>query len=142
MMIPSRRRPGNGVPIRQALLACLLALALPVAAQQSETVRFSAGNDNGSVEASVTGDEYRDYVLGAQAGQTMGVSLSTEGSAYFNILPPGSGGEAIYNSSIEGNDATGIALPATGDYVVRVYLMGADEDEGRTVPFVLSMSIS
>ena len=71
----------------------------------------------------------------------MGVSLVTDGSAYFNILPPGSTGEAIYNSSIDGNDATGVSLPASGDYVVRVYLMGADEDEGRTVPFTLSMSI-
>jgi hypothetical protein len=110
-------------------------------AQSSERVRFEAGNDNAAVESQVTGDEYRDYVLGAKAGQSMGVSLITEGSAYFNILPPGSAGEAIYNSSVDGNDATGIVLPADGDYTVRVYLMGADEDENRTVPFTLSITI-
>ncbi len=130
--------------LRPYMLAALVlagVLGGPLGAQERETVRFEAGNDNAAVEASVTGDGYRDYVLGASAGQTMGVSLVTDGSAYFNILPPGSAGEAIYNSSVDGNDATGIALPASGDYTVRVYLMGADEDEGRTVPFTLSMSI-
>ena len=49
---------------------------------------------------------------------------------------------AIYNSSINGNDATGIKLPKSGDYTIRVYLMGADADGGTTVPFTLSMGIS
>ena len=71
----------------------------------------------------------------------MAVSLTAQGNAYFNIMPPGSTGEAIYNGSMNGNDATGVTLPASGDYTIRVYLMGADEDEGRTVPFTLSMSI-
>jgi hypothetical protein len=117
------------------------ALAGPVLAQSQERVRFEAGNDNAAAEGQVTGDGYRDYLLGAKAGQVMGVSLITEGSAYFNILPPGSAGEAIYNSSIDGNDATNIVLPADGDYTIRVYLMGADADENRSVPFTLSMTI-
>ena len=71
----------------------------------------------------------------------MAVSLVPEGNAYFNILPPGSSGEAIYFGSIDGNDATGVALPASGDYTVRVYLMGNDADTGKTVPFTLSMSV-
>jgi hypothetical protein len=130
------RRMGLVAGLGLALLAAGHALA-----QSSERVRFEAGNDNAAVEAELTGDGYRDYVLGAKAGQSMGVSLVTEGSAYFNILPPGSAGEAIYNSSTDGNDVSGLKLPADGDYTVRVYLMGADEDENRTVPFTLSMSI-
>jgi hypothetical protein len=121
--------------------ALAAALAAPALSQSRERVQFAAGNDNAAVQSSVTGDEYRDYLLGAGSGQTMAVSLVTEGSAYFNILPPGSTGEAVYNSSIDGNDATGIRLPASGDYTIRVYLMGADEDENRTVPFLLSMTI-
>lgn len=123
---------------RVAVLAA--AFAAPLWAQSVERVRFASGNDNASVEASVTGDGYRDYVLEARAGQTMGVSLVTEGSAYFNILPPQSNGEAIYNGSIYGGDAS-VKLPADGDYAVRVYLMGDDRSSGRTVPFTLSMTI-
>jgi hypothetical protein len=125
-----------------ALTAALISLpAVALLAQSTARVQFAAGNDNAAVQSTVTGGEYRDYLLGARAGQTMSVSLITDGSAYFNILPPGSTGEAIYNGSIDGNDATGIRLPATGDYTIRVYLMGADDSERRTVPFTLSMGI-
>jgi len=88
----------------------------------------------------VTGDAYRDYVLGAAAGQTMAVSLITDGTAYFNILPPGSDGAAIFVGSNDGMDAS-VELPDTGDYTIRVYLMGNDKDSGQTVPFTLSMTI-
>jgi hypothetical protein len=88
----------------------------------------------------VTGHGYRDYLLGAAAGQTMGVSLITDGTAYFNILPPGGDGVAIYNGSMDGLDAS-VRLPSDGDYTIRVYLLGDDRDSGRTVPFTLSMTI-
>lgn len=107
-------------------------------AQSREVVKFAASNDNASLSASVTGQEYRDYILGAQAGQTMSVSLI--GDAYFNILPPGSTGEAIYNGSIDGADAV-IPLTASGDYTVRVYMMGNDADTGVTQAFTLSFGI-
>ncbi len=119
----------------------LSGLVHPASAQSRERVKFAKGNDNAAVNGKVTGQGYHDYLLGAKAGQTMGVSLITDGSAYFNILPPGSNDVAIYNSSIDGNDATGIKLPASGDYTIRVYLMGADADGGATVPYMLSMTI-
>ncbi|HMU01684.1 MAG TPA: hypothetical protein PKA33_20345 [Amaricoccus sp.] len=118
----------------------ILMLSGMALAQSSERVNFAAGKDNAAVEAEVIGGGYKDYILGAAAGQTMGVSLITDGTAYFNILPPGSDGEAIYIGSIDGNDAS-IKLPAAGDYTIRVYLMGNDKDSGRTVPFTLSMTI-
>jgi hypothetical protein len=127
-------------------LACAAAFALVAItadialAQHAEHVHFAAGNDNAAVESAVKGNAYRDYILGAKAGQTMGVSLITKGSAYFNILPPGSTGEAIYNGSIDGADAS-IKLPSDGNYTIRVYLMGNDKDAGKTVPFTLSMTI-
>ncbi len=63
----------------------------------------------------------------------MVVSLITDGNAYFNILPPGGQGEAIFNGSIEGRDAM-VELSADGDYSVRVYPLGDDADSGLTVP--------
>ena len=104
-------------------------------------VAFEAGNDNASKRGKVTGDGYHDYLLGARAGQEMSVSLITEGTCYFNILPPGSNGEAIFIGSRDGNDAIGLKLPKDGDYTIRVYLMGDDKDSGQTVHYQLSMTI-
>ena len=133
---PSRRLMLMGTAL---ILSGLGSQAL---AQAKTTVKFARGNDNTAVQGKVTGDGYHDYILGAKAGQNMGVSLIADSSSvYFNILPPGSNGEAIYNSSVNGNDATGVRLPKSGNYTVRVYLMGAAADGGKTVPFTLSMSI-
>ncbi len=122
------------------LIMLTLGLGLPGATQASERIQFERGNDNAAVEGTVTGRAYRDYRLGARAGQTMSVSLITEGSAYFNILPPGSQDVAIYNGSIDGANAS-IRLPTNGDYRIRVYLMGDDRDRGRTVHYTLSVTI-
>lgn len=114
-------------------------IAAPLLAQAHTVVHFAPGNDNTFMSSSITGDQYHDYILNAQAGQTMSVSLITDGVAYFNILPPGSS-EALYNSSISGNDGS-VQLPRSGDYTVRVYLMGNDRDSNQTVPFELSVGI-
>ncbi len=129
-------------PFHLLLLAAFAVGHTPeLSAQTREVVHFAAGNDNAAVEGSITGHEYRDYILGARAGQTMGVSLITEGSAYFNILPPGSDNVAIYNGSIDGPDAVNIKLPADGDYTIRVYLMGDAEDSNKTVKYMVSMVV-
>ena len=88
------------------LTAALLVAALPAMAQQSETVTFTAGSDDAVVKASVKGTAYRDYVLGAEAGQTMAVALAPKGNAiaYFNIFAPGSD-TALYDSAASGNEA-------------------------------------
>lgn len=134
-------RATRGASLKLVFLATLaLPFGLPGAALAGERIQFARGNDNAAVDGAVTGRDYRDYVLGARAGQTMSVSLSTQGTAYFNILPPGSRDVAIYNGSINGENAS-VQLPANGDYSIRVYLMGDDKDSGRTVPFTLSVTI-
>jgi hypothetical protein len=137
------------MPRLTLVLAALLALspvAQPVLAQDQSRVQFEAGNDNAAINGTIVGDAYIDYLLGAKQGQTMSVSLipgqsNGNGTVYFNILPPGSTGEAIYNGSIDGLDATGIVLPASGDYVIRVYQMGNDADTGKTTAFTISVGI-
>ena len=127
------------------LAAALAAAGGPVWAQETSTVTFRAGDFGTMVTGTVTGRQYRDYRLGARAGQEMALSLAVastdgNGSAYFNLLPPGSDDVAIYNSSSEGNDAV-VPLPETGDYTIRVYLMGNDRDTERRVDFNLDLSI-
>lgn len=133
-------------PICTALaFAVATALGLPALAQTREEVRFGAGNFGTNVGGSITGREYHDFLLGANAGQQMFVEMTLTGStgngtAYFNILPPGSDGVAIYNGSMDGNTIT-VDLPASGEYTIRVYQMGNDEDSGATTDFRLDLSI-
>ena len=78
-----------------------------------------------------------DYVIRASAGQTMTVDFKAgKGAAYFNVLPPGSTGEAIFVGSSEGNHFKG-ELPSDGDYTIRVYLMGGAKDSGKPVNYTL-----
>lgn len=126
------------------LLACLL-VPPSVQAQMTVDVKFAPGNYGTMVNGTITGDEYFDYRLGANAGQKMFVELQVadtngNGTIYFNILPPGSDGEAIYIGSINGNSTT-IDLPESGDYTIRVYLMGNDRDSGKTVGYNIDLSI-
>ena len=127
------------------VFACAAPLAGPTFAQMKSVVKFEPGNYGTMVNGTIEGDDYVDYMLGAKAGQEMFVELTVDGtngtgSVYFNILPPGSTGEAIYNSSINGNTTT-VPLPSDGDYAIRVYQMGNDADTGKTSGFRVDLSI-
>lgn len=125
-------------------LACLAlaggVVAAPLVAQSVSRITFAKGNDNASVKGTIKGKAYRDYKLGVGNGQTMSVSLTGSNSVNFNILPPGSKGEAVYNSSMDGPNATGIKT-VKGDYTIRVYLMGAAETSGKAYPYQLSVTV-
>lgn len=137
---------------QQAVLAsCLLMLgagtgAAPALAQRSSQVQFSPGNYGAMVSGTITGREYLDYKLTARKGQEMYASLAIadtngNGSASFNILPPNSTGEAIYLGHSDNDNTALVRLPTTGEYTIRVYLMGNDRDTGKTVGFNLDLSI-
>ncbi len=132
--------------IKAALLGVfLLPVGTAALAQMSAEVKFQPGNFGTMVNGTISGDEYFDYTLGAKAGQQMFADLKVSdtngnGVIYFNILPPGSDGVAIYNGSIDGNTAR-IDLPEDGNYTIRVYLMGNDRDTGKTVEYNLDLSI-
>ena len=133
---------------RHRMAATALAIVLaagPVAAQMVADVQFERGNYGAMLNGTVMGDEYFDYRLGAKAGQELFAELTVDGTngdgtAYFNILPPGSDGVAIYNGSTYGNSTT-VDLPEDGVYTIRVYLMGNDRDTGKTVGYNLDVSI-
>ena len=138
-MLEVTRNAMQRVTVHAFLVMLALGAGLP-AAQAGERIQFAHGSDNAAVHGSVTGSHHRDYVLGARTGQTMSVSLITKGSAYFNILPPGSQNVAIFIGSRDGENAS-VRLPSDGDYRIRVYLTGDDKDSGRTVPYTLSVTI-
>ncbi|MGF1460145.1 MAG: MliC family protein [Leptolyngbyaceae cyanobacterium] len=120
----------------------------PVSSQPSsdgipkQRVQFQPGATSATVEATIVGYNTIDYVLNAQAGQYANISMATDNTAnYFNILPPGSNDEAIFNGSINGNQYEG-SLPETGDYKVRVYLMRSAARREEAANYRLEMIIS
>jgi hypothetical protein len=103
----------------------------------TQRVQFARGASS----ATLKGDAIHDYVLGANAGQTMHVALQTSStSAYFNVLPPGSDA-ALFVGSTSGNQWTG-TLPADGEYRVRVYLMRSAGRRNAAAAYTLSVGIT
>jgi hypothetical protein len=89
---------------------------------RSETVAQAAAATGTVIEGELRGDDTVDYLVAGEAGQTLSVDLAaTNASLYFNILREGSD-EALFIGSTSGNVAD-LTLPATGTYIVRVYLM-------------------
>ena len=127
------------------LLVCLLAVALltgtTLTAEAANQIAFGKGKSSASVSGKVQGNNDVDYVLRASAGQTLTVDFkASKAAAYFNVLPPGSTGDAIFVGSSEGNHFKA-ALPSDGDYTLRVYLMGGAKDSDKPVTFTLKVSI-
>ncbi|OWU83306.1 hypothetical protein ATO6_19425 [Oceanicola sp. 22II-s10i] len=127
--------------------ACLalVFLSTTASAQMSAEVTFPKGNFGTMISGTIRGDEYFDYRLGARAGQQLFAELKVDGTnghgtIYFNVLPPGSDNVAVYNGSIDGPSAL-ITLRETGTYTIRVYLMGNDRDTGKTVGYLIDVSI-
>ena len=126
-------------------LVCLLAGALltgtALTAEAAKQIAFGKGKSSASVSGKVQGSNDVDYVIRASAGQTMTVDFKAgKGAAYFNVLPPGSTGEAIFVGSSEGNHFKA-ALPSDGDYTIRVYLMGGAKDSDKPVTYTLKVGI-
>lgn len=129
-------------------LTVSLALFLTAASVQAQTVsevKFERGTSGATISGTIIGNEYIDYQLGAKGGQGMFAELRVtgtngHGTVYFNILPPGSDGVAIYNGSVMGESTT-LELPEDGTYTIRVYQMGNDRDAGKTSGFEIEVFI-
>lgn len=128
------------------LLAGAIALASCVsvawAGIETRPLQFRKGASSATIKNTLKGDQTIDYSLHAKAGQTMSVSFKTSNaSAYFNVLPPGSSGEAIFIGSTSGNEWTG-TLPADGEYRIRTYLMRSAARRNESARFTLTAGIA
>jgi hypothetical protein len=119
-----------------------LALGAPAIAQQKTPVAFARGATSATVKGSIRGEQYRDYIVNARAGQTMTVTLANpDGRAYFNVMAPGSTGEAVFIGSTEGNSFRG-PVPGTGATTVRVYQMRATGRRGEVANYTLTIGVT
>jgi hypothetical protein len=108
----------------------------------AQRVQFKEGESSTVLEGSITGYKIVDYVLKARRGQYMNVSMATDNEAnYFNILEPGENDEAMFNGSISQNQYEG-TLPKTGDYKIRVYMMGSAARRTETANYRLEIIIT
>lgn len=105
-----------------ALLAALVLSAAAVTSADGITkrVKFAKGKSSATLSGGVIRGDRDTYILGAKAGQTMSVRItSVENNAVFQIEGPG--GKYLQNAGEE-DDATNIAasLPDSGDYRIIV----------------------
>jgi len=131
-------------PLWTALASLMLAFSAPVKADEIQTkaVQFAKGQSSATIKGTIKGDQTIDYTVRARAGQTMQVALKTsKGANYFNVLPPGSNGEAIFVGSSGGNEWTG-TLPADGEYKLRVYLMRNAARRNEVANYTLTVGIT
>jgi hypothetical protein len=124
-----------------SLVALGGAAALAQVPIRKELVHFKAGESGATVKGRIEGDETVDYVLAAQKGQSMVVTLEASNrSAYFNVTAPGAD-EALFIGSTSGNRYEG-TLPASGEYTVRLYLMRNAARRGEAADYTLKFGIS
>lgn len=132
----SLRRLAAGV------LAAGFAWAVAAAAIETRPIQFAKGASSATVKGTIQGDQTVDYTVRARAGQTMSVKLVTRnGANYFNVLPPGSNDVAIFVGSSGGNEWSG-ALPADGEYKLRVYLMRSAARRNESAAYTLTVGVT
>ena len=124
------------------LIGLVAVISVPATAQNTEIrhVSFTPGTTSAELTGSIKGDQIVDYVLGASIGQRMVVDMTTSNaSAYFNVMLKDAP-EAIHVGSIYGlhYDA---ALPASGDWVIRVYLMRNAARRGEVADYTIDVNI-
>jgi hypothetical protein len=137
---------GNRGAIAWLLSAALFCLALPsLAATREERVQFAAGASSTEITGSIAGSDSVEYLVGAEAGQEMSVSLVADNAmANFNLFAPGDvPGEstAFFVGPRDGTDFRG-ALDEGGDYRVQVFLMRAGARRGESAGYTLRVSVA
>lgn len=135
----------NGIG-RNLLTGAAFALAVPLTGTAlaqiiTTNVSFPKGATSTVITGTIAGEQTRDYVVRAGAGQIMKVTLRGSPIVYFNVLAPGSNDEAIFTGSSEGNSFSG-TLSASGPYKIRVYQMRASARRGERGAFRLALSVS
>jgi hypothetical protein len=127
-----------------AVVVLSFGVAGPAAADagiRSEKVQFAKGASSAVIRGQLKGDAMVDYAVRAAAGQTLAVKLQkTNAQNYFNVMPPGSTGSAMFVGDA-GGDYSGV-LPADGDYVVRVYLMRPAARRGEASNYTLTIGVT
>lgn len=127
-------------PFVFAFAATGLLIAQPGAAQQQVTVAFPKGASAQTLKGSIKGDQSRDYIVDARAGQTLTVDFKpSNASAYFNVIAPGAD-SAMFIGSTEGNRFSG-PLATSGRHTVQVYLMRNAARRNEVASYTITIGV-
>lgn len=132
---------------RRLFITFLLAanFVTPVAARQTPAdktfpVRFARGASSATLRGTVKGYQTHDYKLSARAGQKMTVRVENvkgKGSPYFVVMRKGAADNV---TPVPQQEWSG-ALPATGEYTVRVLLYRNEARRGESSAYRLTVSV-
>jgi len=124
-----------------ALAQALVGTAAADAGIRQEEVQFAKGASSAVIKGQLKGDATIDYTVRAAAGQTLAVKLQKSNAQnYFNVLPPGSTGVAMFVGDT-GENYSGL-LPTDGDYTIRVYLMRPAARRGEASSYTLTIGVT
>ena len=126
------------LPLLLALSILFLAFS-NTSAQAKVRVKFARGSSGVSLKGTVIGFAYKDYIVGAIAGQTINVKLTSRNSFTVSVvfLPNGDNLEG----AVETDEFTG-ELPGSGNYVIRVLMMRAEaRRKGSISNYTLKISV-
>ena len=121
------------------LFGSLAIAAADINAQVKTRLRFPTGASSTSVKGTVRGYAYRDYIVRANADQTITAAVSSANSyTILTVFRPD--GENLDGATQMGEFSG--TLPVTGDYVIRVGMMRAGaRKRGSVSNFTLKVSI-
>lgn len=137
-------RPGFTACIYLTLGAAIAAMPATGIAQSQQRVQFANGATGKTINGSIRGRNYVDYIVRAGSGQDLSVSMSSDNSAaYFNLIAPGQTDVAFYvgSNSTPLNRFDG-TVPSTGDMRVRVHLYRAAARRNEVANYSLTISIT
>lgn len=121
-----------------ALTAGLIALT---ACQSSERpLTPPDGGYQQRYEAEIAGADYAEFVVPAQAGQTLAIALSGDAAAHFDLYPP-SGGARVFTSTVE-QRTIAATLDEDGAHTIRVYLVGPRSNTSEPAGFALDVVVT
>ncbi|MBS1914215.1 MAG: g-type lysozyme inhibitor [Bacteroidetes bacterium] len=121
-----------------AALAFLLIASADAMSQTPQRIRFTRGATAGVVKGSIKGFAYKDYVIGAKAGQQMSITVSSSNDYAVFVVTSINGQANDMSETTEWNQT----LSQSGDYVVRVLMMRANaRRKGARTNYTLTVAI-
>jgi hypothetical protein len=108
---------------------------------RAETVEAAAASAGVVLSGNIRGYDTAEYTVSGVAGQILSVDLLSEnGALNFNVTAKGAA-EALFRGDTSGTVAD-VTLPATGDYLVQVYLMRSAARRDEEAAYTLGIGLA
>jgi hypothetical protein len=121
------------------MMAFLFTSAFTAQAQSKAVrARFPRGRSSTVLKGRILGRDTKDYLIGAKAGQTMTLRLSSSNQYAYFVVYSINGRATDMNETTEWSER----LSETGDYMIRVFMMRAGaRRKGAAASYTLNVSI-